>query len=73
MAEHAFRYFLEFGMAWDWGAPAEYIRPWWSQERFYEHSSFLPTLNNEFAVKNPVFKERLSNVKNFALWRWKDE
>lgn len=71
--DHMLRYFLEFTLAWDWGAPQEYCRPWWSADRYYEHSSFLPRLNNELPDKDAKFKERLTNVKNFGMWRWVDD
>ena len=68
--DHALRYMSELSVALDWGAPIEYCRPWWSQDRYFEHSTFLPKLNNEFPEKREVYKECMTKVKNFAMFKW---
>ena len=51
-------------------APADYYRPWWNIDRYYEKSIFLPDINNEDEQKDVGYKARLTSVKNFGLWMW---
>mgnify|MGYP001058062383 CR=1 FL=1 len=55
-------------------APADYYRPWWNLERFYDKSIFLPKINNESpSPVNEDYKRRITNVTNLALFKWNDD
>lgn len=67
---HVLGYLADFVFIQDWFAPADYYRSWWNLDRFYEHSIYLPMINNELEVKDAGYKARLSSIKNFGLWMW---
>ena len=70
-ANHVLGYLAEFTLVQDWCAPADYYRTWWNFDRFYRNNLFLTNVNNENEdFKNPLFKERLTAVKNFGLFLW---
>lgn len=53
-----------------WIAPADYYRTWWNIEKYYDTSILLPYINNEGPTKDSNYKDRLTNVKKFGLWKW---
>ena len=55
-------------------APADYYRPWWNLERFYEKSIFLPKINNESpSPVNEEYKKRITSLTNLGLFKWNDD
>lgn len=66
-------YLAEWTISQMFVAPADYFRTWWNLPRFYEHSIFLPEINNEGEIKDPGYKARLTAIKNFGMWMWDDD
>ena len=73
IANHILGYLAEWAIVQDFCAPADYYRTWWNFARFHDKNIFLQDVNNENDTKNPVYKSRLSSIKNFGLWMWMED
>ena len=67
---HTLGYLSELVWIQNWLAPADYFRPYFRLDEFYEDSIFLPELNNEKEIKDEGYKARISALNHFGLWMW---
>lgn len=48
-------------------APAGYLKDKWDYDSYLKYSEFLADINNERAVKNPIYKERIMALDKVLL------
>lgn len=53
--------------------PAQYFRDPAQYEQYLEHSNFLADINNERALKNPLYKENIARLENLVLYMFEDD
>ena len=53
--------------------PAQYFRDPADLEPYLEHSEFLADINNERAIKNETYKERLQRLDRFVMYLFEDD
>lgn len=53
--------------------PAQYFRDPEELDAYLEHSNFLADVNNERAVKNDSYKERLRTLNRFAMFMFEED
>jgi len=53
--------------------PAQYFRDPAQYEQYLEHSNFLADINNERALKNPLYKKNIAQLENLVLYMFEDD